>query len=77
VSRSEEYREIANECLASARMSRSEEQRKRLLELAQSWMTAASLLDQDMKMSPLGGDGAKPQRIEMEAVRSSRGGLGF
>jgi hypothetical protein len=77
VSRSNEYREIANECLASARISRSEEQRKRLLELAQSWMTAAALLDQDMKISPLGDDGARPQRPEVEAARSSRGGPGF
>ena len=77
MSRSDEYREIAKECLASAGMSRSEEQRKRLLELAQSWMTAASLLDQSVKVSPLGDDGAKPQRIEVGAVRSSGGGLGF
>ena len=59
VSRSDEYREIANECLASARMSRSKEQRKQLLILAQTWMTAASLLDQG-ENKPLRGDhGAK------------------
>ena len=77
MSRSDEYREIAEECIASARMSRSKQQRKQLLELAKTWMAAASLLDQGMKVSPLGDDGAKPQRVEVEAVRSSRGGLGF
>jgi hypothetical protein len=46
MSTSDEYREIALECIASARMSRSEEQRKQLLALAQAWMAAASLLDQ-------------------------------
>jgi len=46
VSRSDEYREIAKECIASARMSRSKQQRKQLVELAKTWMAAASLLDQ-------------------------------
>jgi len=46
MSRSDEYREIAKECIASARMSRSKQQRKQLLELAKTWMAAASLLDQ-------------------------------
>ena len=50
MSRSDEYREIANECIASARMSRSKQQRKQLLELANTWMTAASLLDQGVKV---------------------------
>jgi len=45
MSRSDEYREIAKECIASARMSRSKQQRKQLLELAKTWMTAASLLE--------------------------------
>jgi hypothetical protein len=59
MSTSDEYREIANECIASARMSRSKQQRRQLLELAQTWMTAASLLDQGVK-KPLRGDyGAK------------------
>jgi len=68
MSRSDEYREIANECIASARMSRSEEQRKQLLELAQTWMTAASLLDQGAKVPPLGDHAAKPQRIEADGI---------
>ena len=55
MSKADEYREIANECIASARMSRSKQQRKQLLELAQTWMTAASLLEQGAK-ERLGGD---------------------
>jgi hypothetical protein len=45
MSRSDEYRQIALECIEGARTSRSAQQRKQLLELAKMWMTAASMLD--------------------------------
>ena len=45
MSRSDEYRQIAHECIEGARTSRSAEQRKQLFELAKMWMTAASMLD--------------------------------
>jgi hypothetical protein len=45
MSRSDEYRQIAHECIEGARTSRSAEQRKQLQELAKMWMTAASMLD--------------------------------
>ena len=47
MSRSDEYRQIALECIEGAR------QRKQLLELAKAWMTAASLLDHGSKMPAL------------------------
>ena len=53
MSRSDEYRQIALECIEGARTSRSAEQRKQLLELAKAWMTAASLLDHGSKMPAL------------------------
>lgn len=53
MSRSDEYRQIAFECIEGARTSRSAEQRKQLLELAKAWMTAASLLDHGSKMPAL------------------------
>ena len=53
MSRSDEYRQIALECIEGARTSRSAEQRKQLLELAKTWMTAASLLNHGSKMPAL------------------------
>ena len=53
MSRSDEYRQIALECIAGARTSRSAEQRKQLLELGKAWMAAASLLDHGSKMPAL------------------------
>jgi hypothetical protein len=44
MSSSDEYRQIAHECIEGARTSRSAEQRKQRLELAKMWMTAASML---------------------------------
>jgi hypothetical protein len=60
MSRSDEYRQIALECIEGARTSRSAEQRKQLLELAKAWMTAASLLDHGSKMSALDDYVAEP-----------------
>jgi hypothetical protein len=53
MSRSDEYRQIALECIEGARTSRSAEQRKQLLELGKAWMAAASLLDHGSKMPAL------------------------
>jgi hypothetical protein len=53
LSRSDEYRQFALECIEGARTSRSAEQRKQLLELAKAWMTAASLLHYGSKMPAL------------------------
>jgi hypothetical protein len=60
MSRSDEYRQIANECIESARTSRSEEQRKQLLELAKMWMTSASMLDHGGEMPALDDYVAEP-----------------
>jgi hypothetical protein len=53
MSRSDEYRQIAHECIEGARTSRSAEQRKQLLELAKMWITAASMLDNSSEMPAL------------------------
>jgi hypothetical protein len=60
MSRSEEYRQIAHECVEGARTSRSAQQRQRLLELAKMWMTAASMLDQGSGMPALDDYVAEP-----------------
>jgi hypothetical protein len=60
MSRSDEYRQIAHECIEGARTSRSAEQRKQLLELAKMWMTAASMLDHTSERPALDDYVAEP-----------------
>src|SRR3981081_2335854 len=45
ISLPDEYREFARECVAWARTSRPQQQRKQLLELARSWTAAATNLE--------------------------------
>ena len=66
MSRSDEYRQIAHECIEGARTSRSADQRKQLLELAKMWMTAASMLDHGTK--GLRSTNMSPSRQHMSEV---------
>ena len=49
ISLADEYREFARECVAWARTSRSQQQRKQLLELARSWTAAATNLERALE----------------------------
>jgi hypothetical protein len=73
MSRSDEYRQIAHECIEGARTSRSAEQRKQLLELAKMWMTAASMLDHGSERPALDDYVAEPATH----VRSGQSGRAF
>jgi hypothetical protein len=48
-----EYRNYAQECMASAREATSDPIRKQFLDLARLWMTAAELLDGRTKLPKL------------------------
>jgi hypothetical protein len=73
MSRSDEYRQIADECIEGARTSRSAEQRKQLFELAKMWMTAASMLDDGSERPALDDYVAEPPTHE----RSGQSGRAF
>ena len=45
MSKQDEYRQYAKECVESARTATSEAVRKHFLEMAKMWMTAAQQLD--------------------------------
>lgn len=60
----DQFREFANECIASARRAMSERERQEFLDMAKVWMTAAQQIDDGMTQlgsPPLtpgsGGDG--------------------
>ena len=53
MSKQDEYRQYANECLASARVAGSDVIRKQFLDLARMWMTAAQMMDDGMSVPPL------------------------
>jgi hypothetical protein len=73
MSRSDEYRQIAHECIEGARTSRSAEQRKQLLELAKMWMTAASILERGSESPALDDYAAEPATHD----RSGQSGRAF
>jgi hypothetical protein len=50
MSTSDDFRRYAGECLESAKHAPDEIARKRFLELAKLWMTAASQLDDGMSV---------------------------
>jgi hypothetical protein len=44
----DQFREFANECIASARNATSERERQQFLDMAKVWMTAAQQLEDGM-----------------------------
>jgi hypothetical protein len=52
MSKSNEYRQYAEECLQSARTAPSDDARKHFLELAKMWMIAAQQMDDGVSVPP-------------------------
>ena len=47
MSKTDEYRQFANDCIAWARLAISDDQREQFLELAKKWLSDAESIDQD------------------------------
>jgi hypothetical protein len=52
MSKTDEYRQFANDCTLWARIATSDDQRKELLELAKKWMSDAESIGQDVELRP-------------------------
>ena len=52
MSRTDEYRQLADGCIAWARLAISDDQREQFLELANKWMSEAESIDQGIELRP-------------------------
>ena len=50
MSKADEYRQFANDCIAWARIAISDDQRDQFLELAKKWMQDAEMIDQGINV---------------------------
>ena len=50
MSKTDEYRQLANDCIVWARIATSDDQREQFLELAKKWMSNAESIDQGIKL---------------------------
>ena len=50
MSKADEYRQFADDCIAWARIAISDDQRDQFLELAKKWMQDAEMIDQGIKV---------------------------
>jgi hypothetical protein len=50
MSKADEYRQFANDCIAWARIAISDDQREQFLELAKRWMQDAEMIDQGIEV---------------------------
>ena len=50
MSKADEYRQFADDCIAWARIAISDHQRDQFLELAKKWMQEAEMIDQNIKV---------------------------
>ena len=54
LSKADEYRQFANDCIVWARIATSDNQRERFLELAKWWMSDAGSIDQSIELGAKG-----------------------
>ena len=52
MSKTDEYRQIADDCIVWARIATSDDQREQFLELANKWMSEAESIDQGIELRP-------------------------
>jgi hypothetical protein len=50
MSKADEYRQLADGCIAWARLAISDDQREQFLELAKQWLSDAESIDQDLEL---------------------------
>jgi hypothetical protein len=66
MSKTDEYRQLANDCIVWARIATSDEQREQFLELANKWMSDAKSIDQGMELRPT--EAAKASEMAGEEI---------
>ena len=52
MTKTDEYRQFANDCIVWARIATSADQREQFLELAKKWMSDAESIDQGIELRP-------------------------
>jgi hypothetical protein len=52
MSKTDEYRQLANDCIVWARIATSDKQREQFLELAKMWMSDAESIDRGIELRP-------------------------
>ncbi len=52
MSKTDEYRQFANDCIVWARIATSDDQREQFLELAKKWMSDAESIDRGIELRP-------------------------
>jgi hypothetical protein len=50
MSKTDEYRQLANDCIVWARIATSDEQREQFLEIAKRWMSDAESIDRGIEL---------------------------
>ena len=65
MSKTDDYREFANDCIVWARIATSDDQREQFLELAKKWMSDAESIDQGIELRP---KAAKASEMAGEAI---------
>ena len=58
MSKTDEYRQLANDCIVWARIATSDDQREQFLELANKWMSDAKSIDRGIQLRPTEADKA-------------------
>jgi len=66
MSKTDQYRQFANDCIVWARIATSDDQREQFLELAKKWMSDAESIDQDIELRPNGA--AKASEMAGEEI---------
>ncbi|TMJ35501.1 MAG: hypothetical protein E6G86_20055 [Alphaproteobacteria bacterium] len=66
MSKADEYRQFANDCIVWARIATSDDQREQFLELAQKWMSDAESIDQGIELRP--NNAAKASEMAGEEI---------
>jgi len=66
MSRTDEYRQLADGCIAWARLAISDDQREQFLELAKQWLSDAESIDQGIELRPT--EAAKASEMAGEEI---------
>ena len=66
MSKTDEYRQFANDCIVWARIATSDDQREQFLELANKWMSEAESIDQGIELRPT--EAAKASEMAGEEI---------
>jgi hypothetical protein len=66
MSKADQYRQFANDCIVWARIAISDDQRKQFLELAKKWMSDADSIDQGIELRPT--EAAKASGLAGEVI---------